>query len=135
MGGGMTVHVDSVAALAVSAFMLVGFALMLFMLLVQPIWCLIDCAVDRRRSGGGKAVWIIVLVVLYGIANWFYGAFSASGRWLRRVTWLAWIFAILLVVAFLAMYNMREDFRRGIDHEWQRGRDLVVMTPSAGIHT
>ncbi|MDH5208890.1 MAG: hypothetical protein OEW34_09650 [Burkholderiaceae bacterium] len=128
-------HVDSVAALAISAFMLVGFALMLFMLLVQPIWCLIDCAVDRRRSGGGKAVWIIVLVVLYGIANWFYGAFAAGGRWLRRMTWLAWIFAILLVLVFLAMYNMREDFRRGIDQEWQRGRDLVVMTSGAGIRT
>jgi hypothetical protein len=131
----MMAHVDSVAALAISAFMLVGFALMLFMLLVQPIWCLIDCAVDRRRSGGGKAVWIIVLVVLYGIANWFYGAFAAGGRWLRRMTWLAWIFAILLVLVFLAMYNMREDFRRGIDQEWQRGRDLVVMTPGAGIRT
>jgi len=131
----MMAHVDSVAALAISAFMLVGFALMLFMLLVQPIWCLIDCAVDRRRSGGGKAVWIIVLVVLYGIANWFYGAFAAGGRWLRRMTWLAWIFAILLVLVFLAMYNMREDFRRGIDQEWQRGRDLVVMTSGAGIRT
>ena len=131
----MMAHVDSVAALAISAFMLVGFALMLFMLLVQPIWCLIDCAVDRRRSGGGKAVWIIVLVVLYGIANWFYGAFAAGGRWLRRMTWLAWIFAILLVLVFLAMYNMREDFRRGIDQEWQRGRDLVVTTPGAGIRT
>ena len=131
----MMAHVDSVAALAISAFMLVGFALMLFMLLVQPIWCLIDCAVDRRRSGGGKAVWIVVLVVLYGIANWFYGAFAAGGRWLRRMTWLAWIFAILLVLVFLAMYNMREDFRRGIDQEWQRGRDLVVMTSGAGIRT
>lgn len=131
----MMVHVDSVAAVAISAFMLVGFALMLFMLLVQPIWCLIDCAVDRRRSGGGKAIWIIVLVVLYGVANWFYGAFSAGGRWLRRMTWLAWIFAILLMLLFLAMYNMREDFRRGIDHEWQRGRDLVVMTPGVGIDT
>ena len=131
----MMVHVDSVAAVAISALMLVGFALMLFMLLVQPIWCLIDCAVDRRRSGGGKAFWIIVLVLLYGVANWFYGAFAAGGRWLRRMTWLAWIFAILLVVAVLAMYSMHEEFRRGIDHEWQRGRDLVVMTPGAGIYT
>lgn len=131
----MMVHVDSVAAVAISAFMLVGFALMLFMLLVQPIWCLIDCAVDRRRSGGGKAVWIIVLVVLYGIANWFYGAFAAGGRWLRRMTWLALIFAVLLVLVFLGMYSMGEDFRRGIDHEWQRGRDLVVLAPGAGIYT
>ena len=73
--------------------MLVAFALMLFMVLVQPIWCVIDCAVDRRRSGFGKGVWIVVLIVLYGVANWFYGALAADGAWLRRLTRLAWLFA------------------------------------------
>jgi hypothetical protein len=127
--------IDSVAAYAITAFMVIAFALMLFMALVQPIWCLIDCAVDRRRSGGGKAVWIVVLILLYGIANWFYGAFAAGGRWLRRVTWLAWICAILLTIAFAAMYSMHEDFRRGIDQEWRHGRDLVVVVDRAGFDT
>ncbi len=120
---------DTVAAIAVGAFMLVGFALMLFMVLVQPIWCVVDCAVDRRRSAVGKGVWIVVLIVLYGLANWFYGALAADGAWLRRLTRLAWLFALLLAVGFFALYNMSEGFRRGIDEQW-RNRQLVVMVPA-----
>jgi hypothetical protein len=130
--GAMMSGVDTVAALAVMAFALVAVALGIFMALVQPIWCLIDCAVDRRRSGASKAVWIVVLVLLYGIANWFYGAFAAAGAWLRRLTRLAWLFAIVLVIAFIALYNMHEEFRRGIDQEWRRGRELMVLAPGAG---
>lgn len=127
----MMAGLDAVAAFAISAFMIVGLTLMLFMVLVQPVWCLIDCAVDNRRSGASKAVWIVVLVVLYGIANWFYGAFAADGAWLRRLTRLAWLFAFLLLVGFIAMYNMSEGFRRGMDRQWQHGRDLVVMAAFA----
>jgi hypothetical protein len=119
--------IDSVAAFGVTAFAAVAFGLMLFMVLVQPIWCVVDCAVDRRRSGGSKTVWIIALILLYGIINWFYGAFAAGGAWLRRLTRLAWLFAILLLIAFIAMYNMHDEFRRGIEHEFERGRQLVVM--------
>jgi len=119
--------IDTVAASVITAFMFIAFALLLFMIVVQPIWCLVDCAVARRRSGASKGVWIVVLVLLYGMANWFYGAFAAEGAWLRRLTRLAWLFAILLVIGFIATYNMSEGFRRGIDHEWQRGRELVVL--------
>ena len=119
--------IDTMAASVISAFMLTGFALLLFMIVVQPIWCLVDCAVARRRSGGSKGVWVVALVLLYGVANWFYGAFAAEGVWLRRLTRLAWLFAILLVLGFIATYNMSEGFRRGIDHEWRRGRELVVL--------
>jgi hypothetical protein len=126
----MMAGIDTVAAFAIGAFMLVGVALMLFMVLVQPIWCLIDCAVDRRRSGFGKGVWIVVLVLLYGVANWFYGALAASGAWLRRLTRLAWLFAILLVIGFVALYNMSEGFRRGIDQQWHRNGVLTVMAPA-----
>jgi hypothetical protein len=122
----VTTGIDAVAAFAVGAFMLVGFALMLFMVLVQPIWCLVDCAVDRRRSGVGKGVWIVVLILLYGVANWFYGALAADGAWLRRLTRMAWLFAILLAIGFFVLYNMSEGFRRGIDQQWHN-QQLVVM--------
>jgi hypothetical protein len=127
----MMAGIDAVAGFAISVFMVVGLALMLFMVLVQPVWCLVDCAVDKRRSGPSKAVWIVVLVVLYGIANWFYGALAADGAWLRRLTRLAWLFALLLLAGFIALYNMSEGFRRGMEREWQRSRDLVVMTTPA----
>ncbi len=126
----MTETLTGIAALALTGFMMGFFVLMLFMVLVQPIWCLVDCAVARRRGGGSKAVWVVLLVVLYGLANWFYGAFAAEGPWLRRLTRLAWLFSILLLIAFIAMYNMNEGFKRGIEREWQRGRDLVVLAPA-----
>jgi hypothetical protein len=125
----MMTGIDTVAAFAVGAFMLVGLALMAFMVLVQPIWCLVDCAVDRRRSGFGKGVWIVLLILLYGLANWFYGALAADGAWLRRLTRLAWLFAILLVIAFIALYNMSDGFRRGIDEQWHK-QQLVVALPA-----
>ena len=128
----MIAGIDTMAAFAVGAFMLVGFALMLFMVLVQPIWCLVDCAVDRRRSGVGKGVWIVVLILLYGLANWFYGALAADGAWLRRLTRLAWLFALLLVIGFIALYNMSEGFRRGIDEQWHN-RQLVVAVPAFAL--
>ena len=128
----MMTGLDTVAAIAVGAFMLFGLALMLFMVLVQPIWCLVDCAVDRRRSGVGKGVWIVVLILLYGLANWFYGALAADGAWLRRLTRLAWLFALLLVIGFIALYNMSEGFRRGIDEQWHN-RQLVVAVPAFAL--
>ena len=120
----------SLAAIAVTGFMLFTVGLFVFMIFVQPIWCLIDCAVDRRRSGGGKAVWIILLVIFYGLANWFYGAFAAAGAWLRRLTRLAWLLLLLLLAAFVVLYWLQPDFRRGIDEEMQRGRSLVVQAPA-----
>ena len=131
----MMAGLDTAAGLAIGLFMIVGFALMLFMVLVQPIWCLVDCAVYTHRSGPSKAIWIIVLVVLYGVANWFYGAFAADGRWLRLLTRLSWVFMLLLVLGFIALYNISEGFKRGIDREWNRGRDLVVLVaPAAPLH-
>jgi hypothetical protein len=127
----MMAGIDTVAAFAISAFVLVGLALIMFMVLVQPVWCLIDCAVDTRRSGPSKAVWIVVLVALYGIANWFYGALAADGRWLRLLTRLAWLFSLLLLIGFIAMYNMSETFHRDIERQWQRGLELMVLIAPA----
>ena len=98
--------IDTVAASVITAFMFTAFALLLFMIVVQPLWCLVDCAVARRRSGASKGVWIVVLVLLYGVANWFYGAFAAEGAWLRRLTRLAWLFAILLVLSALQLRGL-----------------------------
>jgi hypothetical protein len=137
----MTETFTGIAALAMTGFMIAFVALMVFMALIQPLWCVVDCAVDNRRSAASKVVWIILLIVLYGLANWFYGAFAATGPALRRLTRLAWAFAILLVLAFAAMYYAHPEFRRGIDREWQHGRHLVVLadlpahvTAGEGVH-
>jgi hypothetical protein len=123
----MTGTLSGFAALAVTGFFITFGLLMLFMVLVQPIWCIVDCAIDDRRGTAGKVVWIILLILLYGLANWFYGAFAASGRALRRLTRLAWLFTILLAIAFAAMFFTHADFRRGIEHEWRQRPEFIVM--------
>jgi hypothetical protein len=122
----MMTGIDTVAFVAVWLFIFLAGLLMLFMAAVQPIWCVIDCAVDDQRSGAGKAFWIIVLVLLWGVASWFYGAFAADGAWLRRLTRLAWLVAIVAFVGFIALMNTSDGFRRGIEQQWQKRPNLVL---------
>jgi uncharacterized membrane protein YidH (DUF202 family) len=120
------------AALALLGFGLAFALLMLFMALVQPVWSVIDCAVDDRRGTLGKLLWILALVLLWGVANWFYGAFAAANKGLLRLTRLAWALAIGLMVAFLVVFNMNAEFRRGVEKEWRNyGGGLVVHADPA----
>lgn len=115
------------AAIAVLAFALAFALLMFFMAVVQPIWSVIDCAVDKRRGTLGKVLWILALLLLWGVANWFYGAFAASNGMLLRLTRLAWALTLSLIVAFLVLFSLNEEFRRGVDKEWRdRGAGIVV---------
>ena len=121
------------AAIALLGFGLAFALLMLFMALVQPIWSVVDCAIDRQRGTFGKVLWILALVLLWGVANWFYGAFAAANRTLLGLTRLAWALAIALIASFLVMFYMHADFRRGIEKEWhEHGGGLVVQAPLAG---
>ena len=124
----MTETLSGVAALALTGFFVAFGLLMLFMALIQPIWCIVDCAIDDHRGAAGKVVWIVVLILLYGLANWFYGAFAAGGKALRRLTRLAWIFAIILAIAFAALFYTHAEFRRGIQDEWKRHEFVVQDT-------
>jgi len=127
----MTAEIPALAGLAVFAFFAAFMLLLVLMVLVQPIWCIVDCAIDRQRGTAGKVVWIILLVVLYGLANWFYGAFAASNRALRWLTRIAWIVLILLVVAFVGTYMGYDEFRRGIDLEWKQRGGMTASQPGA----
>jgi uncharacterized membrane protein YidH (DUF202 family) len=122
------------AALALLGFGVAFALLMLFMVLVQPIWSVVDCAIDRRRGTAGKALWILALILLWGVANWFYGAFAASNRLLLGLTRLAWALGIGLIVAFAVVYHLSDEFRHGVEKEWHdRGGGLVVqLAPAAG---
>jgi hypothetical protein len=107
------------AALALLGF-IVGFGmLMLFMVLVQPIWSVVDCAIDPKRGTLGKVLWVLALILMWGLANWFYGAFAAANRALRNLTRLAWALAIGLAIAFALLFYQHAEFRRGIEKQWQ----------------
>jgi hypothetical protein len=120
------------AAIALLGFVVAFALLMFFMALVQPIWSVVDCAIDRRRGTTGKVLWILALILLWGVANWFYGAFAAASRMLLGLTRLAWALAIGLAVAFLVVFFMNAEFRRGIEREWQDfGGSVTVQAPPA----
>ena len=125
------------AALALLGFV-VGFGmLMLFMALVQPIWSIVDCAIDARRGTMGKLLWVLALILMWGVANWFYGAFAAANSALRNLTRLAWVLAIVLAIGFALLFHWHAEFRRGIEREWQeRGSVLTVRAaPVQGAHS
>jgi hypothetical protein len=129
----MNETVTGFAAIALLGFFVAFGVLMLFMMLVQPVWCIVDCAIDNKRGTAGKVVWILLLLFMYGVANWFYGAFAAAGGALRRLTRLAWLLLIALVVAFLALFWSNVEFRRGIEQEWNKTQQLVVLATPAGL--
>jgi len=129
----MNETVTGFAAIALFGFLVVFGLLMLFMVLVQPVWCIVDCAIDNKRGTAGKVVWILLLVLMYGLANWFYGAFAAAGGALRRLTRLAWLLLIGLMVAFLILYWNNVEFRRGIEREWNKTQQLVVLATPAEL--
>ena len=132
----MTETLTGFAAFAVFGFGLAFALLMLFMWLAQPIWSVVDCAIDRQRGTFGKVLWIVALILLWGVANWFYGAFAAANPVLRRLTRLAWVLTIGLIVAFLLVLYLDPDVRRGVEKEWrQRSDGLVVQAPGMGRAT
>ena len=131
----MTETLTGFAALAVLGF-IVGFgALMLFMALVQPIWSVVDCAIDPQRGALGKLLWVLALILLWGVANWFYGAFAAANKALRNLTRLAWVLAIGLAIAFALLFHGHAEFRRDIERQWQEhGKVLTVRaTPAPAL--
>ena len=123
----MTETLTGFAALAVLVF-IVGFGvLMLFMALVQPIWSVVDCAIDPQRGTLGKLLWVLALVLLWGVANWFYGAFAAANKVLRYLTRLAWVLAIGLAIAFALLFHWHAEFRRDIERQWQEHSKVLTV--------
>lgn len=123
----MSTELSGPAALAMMGFMVIFGTLFGFMVLIHPIWCIVDCAVDTRRGTFSKVLWVILLVVLYGVANWFYGALAASGRALRVLTRLAWLFGLIALVGLAVLFSTHTEFRREIEREWHQRRGLIVQ--------
>jgi hypothetical protein len=85
---------------------------------VQPVWCLIDCAVSRQRGGLNKGLWIIVLLLLWTFAGVLYGVFSTRGRALRWLTVLSLLVLLGLVVLALAGAWMEPAYGDWMRQRW-----------------
>ncbi len=91
---------------------------------VQPVWCLIDCAVSRQRGGLNKGLWIIVLLLLWTFAGAIYAVFSTKGRalrWLTVLSLLALVGFVVLAVGGALMEPTFGDWMRQRWHEMPSG--------------
>ena len=70
----------------------------LFVLLIFPIWALVHCAVSPGLNGTSKAVWIVVMLLVWPIGAFLYGLFASQQRALR---WCGGV-SLALVTGLLA---------------------------------
>ena len=64
----------------------------LFML-VLPIWAIVDAA--GREDKDSRVIWIVVMIVSWGLGSLIYGLFGTKTKSLRRFTALAIVFLII----------------------------------------
>jgi hypothetical protein len=61
-------------------------ALIIFGCVIQPVWCIVDCALDKTRSKTSTIIWVIVLFFTTCFAGFFYGVLAARSQHLRLAT-------------------------------------------------
>ncbi len=91
---------------AVIALILLGlFAIILLLILfyfIHPVWGIIDCAVSDRQTSEGKILWILLMVITGMLGSILYGLLGARAV-LKRVTQVAVLITLAVVVAFVAL--------------------------------
>src|SRR5262245_19918991 len=75
-----------------------AFILGVVTLLVLPWWAIFDCAFSRR-SGGVKAIGILLLLFTWGFGSLIYGLFVTTSKAMRVATAVAFGCVFLLFAA------------------------------------
>lgn len=103
-------------------------------LLILPFWAILECALSRR-TGGGKALLIVLLFFTCGLGSLVYGLFVTTSKVLRIVTVLAvvGILAILVpsVISLLAGAGMHGKLHAEQLH--RENQELVAQFQPAAI--
>jgi hypothetical protein len=93
---------EIVAQLVFVALVFAGILCAGFLLAIQPIWGIVDVAVDKEHSGGTKALVIVLtLLVLGPIMTFFYACFGTRSKALRRTTLIA--FSVVMIAGIGAI--------------------------------
>lgn len=93
---------ESLIAVSIFIYILVS---IFFYFLIQPWWAIIDCAISKR-SNGSKAIWILLMLLLFVLAPFIYAVFATSSNLLR------WSSIILLGPMFLLSISTTALFIR-----------------------
>lgn len=91
-------------------FMFVFLIATLIIVLVLPIWAIIDCAISLTRSAGSKAFFIVLILFTWTLGAIIYGIFSTSSRILRKISIFAVIFYLVLCIVLAASPDIRKKF-------------------------
>lgn len=95
---------ETILGLLLLVFLLVGGCCLFFLVLVQPIWGVVDVAVSKEHSGGTKAAVILLTLLLLGpIMTFFYACFGTRSRLLRRSTLFSFVVLLLCGGAMLGL--------------------------------
>lgn len=85
-------------------FMIVAFCAGFLLLVVQPIWTIVDVACSPKLSGGAKAALIVLTIVVLGpLLTFFYALFGTESGALRKTTILSGVALLLSVGCVLGL--------------------------------
>jgi len=83
------------------AIVIVVFLLMLNLVLIIPLWSIIDTAASYQKTSGAKAFWIIALLFTWTLGGLFYGLLFAESDTLRNLSILG-VIVFLIIFAVIA---------------------------------
>jgi len=78
-------------------FIVLVFLSMFYLLIVHPVWTIVDCAISKERTPKNKALWIVGQIFTWTIGSLLYGIFATKSRPLKIVSIIcavAWISTI-----------------------------------------
>ena len=84
------------------AISILGFILIM---LVFPVWAIVDCAISKDKSNVSKIFWIIFICLTWILGALIYGLFAASKEPVRMTSIVGLIFAGIIIVGLIGMSN------------------------------
>ena len=109
----------------------IAFVFALIVMVIQPFWAIIDCAITPEFGTGKKILWIVLCFFFYWMfMNLIYGAIVSRSRALRRVTRFTVVVLVLSTIALYYFYYNNETFRQAFDQQMIEAEMEVESTDS-----
>ena len=70
--------------------------ILLFGGMIFPVWAIVSCVTSENRTKKSKAIWLIVMLLIWPMGSWIYGLFASQRRLFK-------IFSIILIVGMISV--------------------------------
>lgn len=91
------------------AFIVLGFVLFVFFIVILPIWLFVDCLAAKHRGSGQKLLWVVAMIIGGPPISFIYGIIGAQKNWLRVMSGIGLALILLLAAAMVAVYPTVKD--------------------------